>query len=89
MIPNLGYAYPQGYEPGHLRVREKKLTNGGKRHIRQQCKTRYKSKFVKLIDYINYKYFVNMKGIIYGNRLPRVTYVKKCLEPLVETYPMR
>jgi hypothetical protein len=38
------------YEPGHLRVREKKLNNGGKRHIRQQCKTRHKSKFVKLIE---------------------------------------
>jgi hypothetical protein len=23
VIPNLGYAYPQGYEPGHLGVREK------------------------------------------------------------------
>ena len=28
----------------------KKLNNGGKRHIRQQCKARYKSKVVKLIE---------------------------------------
>ena len=34
VIPNLGYAYPQGYEPGHLfRGTQKKLNNGGKRHI--------------------------------------------------------
>ena len=63
MIPNLGYAYSQGYEPEHLGVREKKINNGGKRQIRQQCKTRYKSKVVKLADNINYKYFVNMKQI--------------------------
>jgi len=35
VIPNLGYAYHQGYEPGHLGVREKKeLNNGRKRRIR-------------------------------------------------------
>jgi hypothetical protein len=33
VIPNLGYVYPQGYEPGHLGVREKKLNNGGKRPL--------------------------------------------------------
>jgi hypothetical protein len=32
---------------------------------------------------INYKYFANMKGKIYGNWLPRGTRVKKALgEPL-------
>jgi len=30
MIPNLGYAYPQGYEPGDLGVREKKRILAGK-----------------------------------------------------------
>jgi hypothetical protein len=29
-------------------TRKKKLNNGGKRHIRQQCKTRYKLKVVKI-----------------------------------------
>lgn len=38
VIPNLVYAYPQGYEPGHLGVREKKLNNGGKKHIHQQLR---------------------------------------------------
>ena len=33
LIPNLGYAHPQGYEPGHLGVREKKMDNGGIRHL--------------------------------------------------------
>jgi len=32
---------------------------------------------------INYKYFVYTKGTICGNRLPRVTPVKKVWEPLV------
>jgi hypothetical protein len=87
VIPNLGYAYPQEYEPGHLRVRKKKkLNNVGKRHIYQQFKTRYKSKVVKLIWYnsndINYKHFANMKGTIYGNRQPRGTQVRKGWEPL-------
>jgi len=75
--------YTQEYKPGHLGVRKKKLNSGGKRHIRQQCKTRYKSKVVKLIYYINYKHFVNMKGTIYGNRLPRGVQVKKGWEPLI------
>ena len=26
---------------------------------------------MKLVDYINYKHFANMKGTIYENRLPR------------------
>ena len=31
VIPNVGYAYPQGWEPGHLGAREKKkLNTGGK-----------------------------------------------------------
>jgi hypothetical protein len=30
VIPNLGYAYSQGYESGHLGVHEKKLNNDGK-----------------------------------------------------------
>jgi len=30
VIPNLGYAHPQEYEPGYLGVGEKKLNNGGK-----------------------------------------------------------
>ena len=30
MIPNLGYAYPQGYEPGHLGVRENNINNAEK-----------------------------------------------------------
>jgi len=76
VIPNLGYTYPQGCEPGHLGYM-KKLNNGGKRHILQQCKTRYKSKVVKFIDYINYKHFANAKGTIYGSRLPRVCKWKK------------
>jgi len=29
------------------------------------------------------KYFANMKGTIYGNRLPRGTQVKKVWEPLL------
>jgi hypothetical protein len=29
LIPNLGYAYSQGYEPGHLRGTRKKENNGG------------------------------------------------------------
>jgi hypothetical protein len=49
------------------------LINGGKRSIRQQWRKRYKSKLVKYIYYINYEYFANMKGTIYGNRLPRGT----------------
>jgi hypothetical protein len=60
----------------------KELNNGAKWHIRQQCKTRYKSKVVKLIDYIDYKHFVNMKGTIYGNQLPRGAQVKNGWEPL-------
>lgn len=50
VIANLGYAYPQVYEPGHLGVCKKKLNNGRKRHICQRYKTRYsyKSKGVKL-----------------------------------------
>jgi hypothetical protein len=43
MTPNLGY------EPGQLGVREKKNI-GGKRHVHQQRKTKYKSKVVKLIE---------------------------------------
>jgi hypothetical protein len=57
-------------------------------HIRQQCKRRYKSKVVKLIDYINYKHFDNMKGTIYGNKLPRGTQVKISLEPLQQRNTM-
>ena len=30
VIPNLRYAYPQGYETGHLGVRKKQLNSGGK-----------------------------------------------------------
>jgi hypothetical protein len=37
----------------------------GKRHIRQQCKTRYKPKVVKLAILI-----ANMKGTKRGNGLP-------------------
>ena len=33
-------------------------------------------------NYINYKHFVNMKGTIYGNTLPRNRQVKKGWEPL-------
>jgi hypothetical protein len=29
VIPNVGFVYPQGYEPGHLGVREKKKFNTG------------------------------------------------------------
>jgi len=47
LSPNLGYAYPKGYEQEHLGVREKKLNIGGKGHVRQHCRTRYKSKVVK------------------------------------------
>ena len=50
------------YTPRTFRGTWKKLNNGRKRHIRQQCKTRCKSKVVRLICYINYKHFVNMKG---------------------------
>ena len=32
---------------------------------------------MSIFAYINYKYFVNKKGTIYGNRLPRGTQVKK------------
>jgi hypothetical protein len=41
------------------------------------------SKVVKLIlnnKYINYKYFANITGTIYGNRLPKGTQVKKSME---------
>jgi hypothetical protein len=31
VIPNLGYAYPQVYEPENLGVCGKKLNNGGKK----------------------------------------------------------
>jgi hypothetical protein len=34
-------------------------------------------------NWINWKYFVNIKGTIYGNRLPRGTQVKKTLETLI------
>jgi len=50
MIPDLKCAYPQVYEPEHLGVRGKNLNKCGKRHIRQLCKARYKSKVVKLIE---------------------------------------
>jgi len=51
VIPNLGYAYPQSYEPGYLGVREKKnLIMAGKGTYVRQCKTGYKSKVVKLIE---------------------------------------
>ena len=32
VIPNVAYVYPQGYEPVHLGVREKKLNYGEKGH---------------------------------------------------------
>jgi hypothetical protein len=41
VIPNLGYTYRQGYEQGHLGVREKKKNNGGKRHTRQQLQLQH------------------------------------------------
>ena len=44
MIPKLGYAYPQEYEPEYLGVREKKRIMAGKQ-VRQQCNTRHESKF--------------------------------------------
>ena len=34
-ITNLGFAYPQGFEPKHLEAREKKINNGRKMHILQ------------------------------------------------------
>jgi hypothetical protein len=52
VIPNLGYAYPQGYESVHLGVREKNLNNGGKRHVRLlsfKCKYIYFFMSVRLI----------------------------------------
>jgi hypothetical protein len=52
VIPNLGY------EPRQLRVREKKLNSGAKRHMRQQCKTRYKPKVVKLIEILGYLFTI-------------------------------
>jgi hypothetical protein len=33
VIPNLGYAYPRGYEPGYLGVREKYLIMAGKGYL--------------------------------------------------------
>jgi len=33
VIPNLGYAFPHGYEPGNLEVREKNWTMAEKMHI--------------------------------------------------------
>jgi hypothetical protein len=35
-----------------------------------------------ICNYIYYKYFANIKGTIYGNRLPRGMQVKKGWEPL-------
>jgi hypothetical protein len=44
VIPNLRYAHPQGYEPGHLGVREK-MNNGGKRQLLGYSFTLTKYKF--------------------------------------------
>jgi len=44
-----GVRVPQGIRI-KLGVGKKRKNNGGKRHIYQQCKTRYKSKVVKLIE---------------------------------------
>jgi len=52
VIPNLRY------EPRHLGVRKKKLNIGAKRHIRQQCKTRYKPQVVKLIEILGYLFTI-------------------------------
>jgi hypothetical protein len=45
--------------------------------MRGQQNIKHKSKVVKLIDYINYENFANMKGTVYGNRLLRGMQVKK------------
>ena len=37
----------------------------------------YNIQFLNNSNYINYKNFANMKGTIYGNRLPRGMQVKK------------
>ena len=36
VIPKLGVRVPPGVRPGHLRVRQKKLNNDGKRQICQR-----------------------------------------------------
>jgi hypothetical protein len=70
VTPNVGYANPQEYEPGHLGVREKNYIMAEKGAYLNS-------------NSINYKHFANMKVTIYGNRLPRGTQVKKGREPLV------
>jgi predicted secreted Zn-dependent protease len=45
-----GVRAPPGVQSTTFRGMQKKLNNGGKRHICQQCKTSYNSKVVKLIE---------------------------------------
>jgi hypothetical protein len=74
VIPNLGYAYVQGYEPGHLGGTRKKnwITLRG---------TYVNIYILNNSNYINHKHYANTKGKIYGNRLPRGTKVKNGWEP--------
>jgi len=65
-------------EPGHIELCEKKFSNGGKRHVHQQCNKRYKSKVVKLIElrgYLftvpTYKFEISAATLITNNRVLR------------------
>jgi hypothetical protein len=63
-----------GYEPGHLGVREKNWMAEKGKHVKIQIWNNS--------NYINYKHFGNMKGTIYGKRLPKGKQLKKGWEPL-------
>ena len=106
VIPNLWYAYAQGYKPGHVGARKKIEQWQKKAHMSTVLNVNIYALSVHLIipllfnsiiglfiytysiyiwnnrNYNNYKHFANMKGTIYGNRLPRGTQVKKGWGPL-------
>jgi hypothetical protein len=75
VILNLGYAYPQRYKPGYLGVREKKRI--------MSVKGAYVDIYIwNNLNYINYKYFANIKGTIHWKRLPTNTPTKEFWELL-------
>jgi hypothetical protein len=71
-----GVGVPQGYEPRHLGVREKKLNWNP---IIGLFIYSYNTQIWNNSNYINYKHFVDKYGTIYEKRLPRGTQVKKML----------
>ena len=64
-----GVHVPQGYKPRHLGVCKKNWIMAEKVHYLAIYS--YNIQIWNTSNYINYKHFTNMKGTIYGNRLPR------------------